>query len=764
MKSRRDFLKHGVAIAAAIAVDAPAQPDTAELPWYRRAYRWGQTNITEKDPVRYDIAWWRRFWKRTEVQAVIINAGGIVAYYPSKYPLHHRAEYLNGRDLFGELTKAAHEDGLFVMARMDSNRTAEDFYRAHPDWFARDSKGDPYRAADKYVTCINSPYYDEYLPGVLREIAERSKPDGFTDNSWAGLGRESICYCDNCVRRFRETGGGDLPRQTDWDSPAYRKWILWSYERRTAIWELNNYVTRAVGGPDCIWSGMMSGSVSSLARSFRDLREVSKRADILMLDHQRRDDDTGFQQNGDTGKLVHGVLGWDKLAPESMSMYQSGPGYYRVASKPAAEARMWMIAGIAGGIQPWWHYVGAYHEDRRMYATPEPVMRWCKANEALLVNRQPVASVGVLWSQRNADFFGRNDAADRVDAPYTGFMHALVRARIPYLPVHADDVHREREKFSLLVLANVGGLSDAQCGSLRKFVDGGGSLFATGVSSLYNEWGDPRPDYALADLFAAHRTGETPKLRPTRREAAGRRNTGDPFAPDSHTYLRLLPERRAQVDGPKAGDEPAVSSTERHPVLKGFEGTDIIPYGGTLDSLRLDNARAIVPLTFVPPFPTYPPETAWMRQPATSIPGLVLSERGRSRIAFMPTDIDRRYAREHLPDHGDLLANVIRWAAGGNIPLAVHGPGVIDCHLYRQDRKLMLHLVNLTSAGTWRAPVEELIPVGPIQVTVSLPAQTAQPKNARLLVAGTVRPLQNLSGSVQVEMPWILDHELILFE
>ena len=64
-------------------------------------------------------------------------------------------------------------------------------------------------------------------------------------------------------------------------------------------------------------------------------------------------------------------------------MYQSGPGYYRVASKPAAEARMWMIAGIAGGIQPWWHHVGAYHEDRRMYRTAEPVMRWWKAQRGL---------------------------------------------------------------------------------------------------------------------------------------------------------------------------------------------------------------------------------------------------------------------------------------------------------------------------------------------------------------------------------------------
>ena len=97
------------------------------------------------------------------------------------------------------------------MARMDSNRAAEDFFQAHPDWFARDVQGRPYRAADKYVACINSPYYDEYLPDVLREIIDRSHPDGFTDNSWSGMGRESICYCANCARISGE-GGRALPK------------------------------------------------------------------------------------------------------------------------------------------------------------------------------------------------------------------------------------------------------------------------------------------------------------------------------------------------------------------------------------------------------------------------------------------------------------------------------------------------------------------------------------------------------------------------
>ena len=202
---------------------------------------------------------------------------------------------------------------------------------------------------------------------------------------------------------------------------------------------------------------MNSGSVTTQANSFRDLKEICSRAHIIMLDHQRRDDATGFQQNGDTGKRIHSMLGWDKLAPESMAMYENGRTSYRVASKPAAEARMWMIAGMAGGIQPWWHHVGAYHDDRRMYRTAEPVMKWHKANEAYLANRKPVASVGLVWSQRNTDFYGRESAGELVDAPYEGFAQALIRARIPYLPVHAADIDRESAGLSVLVLANVGG-------------------------------------------------------------------------------------------------------------------------------------------------------------------------------------------------------------------------------------------------------------------------------------------------------------------
>jgi hypothetical protein len=762
--SRRGFLKAvaGSVAAAGMALEGSrtavgaADDKGGAAPWYRRTYRWGQTNITEIDPARYDIAWWRGYWRRTQVQGMIINAGGIYAYYPSKFPLHHRAAGLGDRDLYGDLARAAQEDGLAVLARMDSNRAHEPMYKAHPDWFAVDAAGKPYRAGEHYVSCINSPYYEEYLPGILREIIERSKPQGITDNSWSGLGRDSICYCTNCARRFRERSGKDLPRRRDWDDDAYRAWIEWGYDRRVEIWEMNNRITGEAGGADCLWLGMNGGSVTGQSRSLRDYKRIGERSPILMLDHQSRGEQDTFDDNATTGKLLHGLIGWDKLIPESMPMYQMGRPTFRLSSKPAAEARMWMVAGFAGGIQPWWHHVSAYHEDRRAYHTAEPVMTWHKANERYLVDRRPVASVGVIWSQRNTDYYGRDNPEELVDQPWRGFTRALVRARIPFVPVHLDDVERESGKLAVLVLPNLGVMSDGQVTAVRRFVERGGALIATGRTSLYDEGAKPRDEFALADLFGV--SGGKGQMELDRR-IRGARGSGA-----QHTYLRLTPELRAGVDGPKSGDEPPITG-KRHPVLAGFDQTDILPFGGTLEPLKV-SGKAIVPMTFVPSFPMFPPESAWMRQPRTDVPGLVVTESagGRGRVAYLPAEIDRRYAIDNLPDHGDLLANLVRWASGGNVPLEVAGRGLVDCELYEQPGRLILHVVNLTSAGTWRAPVEELIPIGPLRVKVQLPEGAAGVKSARMLVAEGALAVEVTGGWAAMELKTVLDHEVVVME
>jgi hypothetical protein len=366
----------------------------------------------------------------------------------------------------------------------------------------------------------------------------------------------------------------------------------------------------------------------------------------------------------------------------------------------------------------------------------EPLNRWHEQNEDFLTRRTPIATVGVAWSQQNMDYFGRDHAQELVELPWRGMTQALINARIPYLPIHLDQLDRDGAGFAALVLPNVAALSDSQLTSVDRFVKRGGGLFASGETSLLNEWGDRRRDFGLAKLFGAHwPTGAAPLTE----SARARRG-----AETLHTYLRMPSER-----------EP------RHPVLRGFEETDIVAFGGTLEALSVESSTQ-VPLTFIPPFPIYPPETAWMREPQTTVPGLVLNEISeQGRVAFLPADLDRRYGRDNLPDHGRLLANIIRWVAKDEIPLSVAGPGLIDCHLYRQEERVILHLVNLTNTGTWRQPVQELIPVGPLHVYVRVPNDSPITEG-KSLVTGKSFKIKPREGWLSFEVASVLDHEVMV--
>jgi hypothetical protein len=162
-------------------------------------------------------------------------------------------------------------------------------------------------------------------------------------------------------------------------------------------------------------------------------------------------------------------------------------------------------------------------------------------------------------------------------------------------------------------------------------------------------------------------------------------------------------------------------------------------------------------LTYIPPFPIYPPETAWMRQPKTDIPALVIN----GQNAFLPADIDRRYSREPLPDYADLLGNLVRWAAKGEIPLRLEGHGLFDCNLYVQPGRVIAHVTNLTATG--RMPIDELVPGGPLKLQVRLP-KDVHGRSAKLLVANTAATPVLSGGWAAVNIPSVVGHEVLILE
>ena len=256
----------------------------AEQKWYETTHRWCQTNLTEIDAAGCDIDFWKRYWLENHIQGIIVNAGGIVAYYPSRFPLQYRSRYLGDRDLLREFTDAAREMGLRVVARMDINRATKEFVDARPDWFARDRSGAPYEAGGRFLSCVNSGYYTEYIPQLLEEILTTYHPDGITDNSWQGPSAKQICYCDTCREKFSRDTGLDLPQAPDWSDKTYKVWIEWSFRCRLENWERFNAVARQFGGADCLWMGMVNANPVSAHCALYDLKEIGARSPMLFTD------------------------------------------------------------------------------------------------------------------------------------------------------------------------------------------------------------------------------------------------------------------------------------------------------------------------------------------------------------------------------------------------------------------------------------------------------------------------------------------------
>jgi hypothetical protein len=147
------------------------------------------------------------------------------------------------------------------------------------------------------------------------------------------------------------------------------------------------------------------------------------------------------------------------------------------------------------------------------------------------------------------------------------------------------------------------------------------------------------------------------------------------------------------------------------------------------------------------------------------------------RVAYLPADVDRLYWRSNQPDHGDLLAGLVRWAAGDDLPVRVEGPGLVDVHAYVQGgtqpqsgsgsvagaERVIVHLVNLTHANTWKAPVDELIRIGEQRVAVELP-RGRRATSARLLVEGGEAGVQTRGGRATAVVPGVRDHEVLVIE
>jgi hypothetical protein len=279
--------------------------------------------------------------------------------------------------------------------------------------------------------------------------------------------------------------------------------------------------------------------------------------------------------------------------------------------------------------------------------------------------------------------------------------------------------------FRTLILPNIAALSDEQCGQLRDFVGRGGSLVATFETSLYDEWGQARKQFGLADLFGVAYEG-----RVVRRM--------------QNSYLTI----RAEPGG------------GHHPLVSGLEDAGRIVNGVQRVEVRPSEPMRNPPLTLVPSYPDLPMEEVYPRQETTDTAEVYLRERGKGRVVYFPWDIDRSFWEVLCVDHGRILSNAVSWATNEPRPVEVTGPGLVDVGLWRQKESMTVHVVNLTNPMMMKGPYRELIPLRGQKVRLPLPAGTTV-KKVHLLVSKQSPRTSNAGGVLTVELPEIGLHEVV---
>src|SRR5438552_16485375 len=294
---RRKFLQ-------ASALAALASPASSDEGWFNRPMRWAQLTLVENDPGSYDLKFWLDYFRRTHSDAACLSAGGCVAYYPTKIPLHWRSPFMGDTDPFGDLVAGCRKLNMVVVARTDPHAVHQDVYDAHPDWIAVNAQGQKRRHAaspDLWITCALGPYNFDYMTEVTKEIVSRYKVDGIFTNRWAGSG---MCYCEHCQGNFQKAYGMELPRTQDPHDPRRKNYILWRQARLFELWRLWDGEIRKLN-PGARYIANAGGGASSEL----DMVRIGEMAPTLFADRQARRGLMPIWANGNSGKEYRSTMG-----------------------------------------------------------------------------------------------------------------------------------------------------------------------------------------------------------------------------------------------------------------------------------------------------------------------------------------------------------------------------------------------------------------------------------------------------------------------
>jgi hypothetical protein len=622
-------------------------------------------------------------------------------------------------------------------------------YQRHPEWrrIATNTREIPMVDLLQHphggMLCLLGPYGD-FMIEVLAEILTRfPQVDAF---SFDGLHYGGVCYCQSCRNEFRAETGGEIP-DADLNNLEFRRYQHWADRQLEQL--VQRMQSRLKGIKPDVALITWTTNAGRFGHFLSIPRNMPARMNLLLdapdqefwLDETNR----GLTVVPSFANAYIWATTNHRVAFSEPYLLSHGNPYGK-DSFPPEEILRRMLLAVTHGAQPSIAVAQPPRLQQALYDCMDEIQR----RRPWLTHKQPEPWGAIVMSDNTRNFYGRSAGLveERYLASVLGTFRAAMEAHLPVTILNDWNLNaNDLEGYKLLVLPNTACLDRDQASAVGEFVERGGGLVASLDASLFDEFGTPRDNFGLADLFGVDYRGLPDSPNSTESLDV---NFAKSMPPD---YW----EKRKSVFDIRVA-EGSIFNQGR---LSIYIGTDLVTFKGPAVRISLrDMAAQRLAMIQAKSNPNSPPWDA-----------IVSRHHGRGRVVYFAAGLDAAYYLYPYPYQRLVLAEAMRWAAASPPPVEVAAPMCVQATVMRQRRdgeRLVVHLFNdLNTAVAHALPNddiplrEETVPIHDIIVKFSaeLPIRSVS-----LQPDGSMLDMTRAGDSLNVVVPRLEVHSMVVAE
>ena len=447
--------------------------------WKQNNLRVIQTNLPDYEAATLDPDSLVADLIHYSANTLLINAGGIMAFYPTLLDFHYTNPYMKP-NMLGDVIAKCHQHQIRVIVRFDFSRVQESIFKAHPDWCYISPKGERIINRDMYVVSINAPYVQEKAFAIIAEVMDKYPIDGIflnmpgyqVNNPYEGK-YHGIDQNGYDQKRFAAWSGGlSLPVEENRADSLYQRYLL--FKKQTVE----------------DWSRRLHEMVKAKNAAVAICTYSDKYVDIIR--HESQASPLPYWPYGASDNVNNAIHSFPGHIISNASIQQISFQSRFNAVEPG-ETAIRLYENIANGAGLDMSMMGDMrgYEDERNFDTFKKIYGFHKNNERYFGKYTSVAKVAVIapgsWP------------AGLPMQEYRGIQLMLKEAHIPFDVIEDAQVGNlaaAMKKYKLILMPDISYFDAASMKVLKEAVKAGALLLATN-NSLFDDAA------ALNELFGA---------------------------------------------------------------------------------------------------------------------------------------------------------------------------------------------------------------------------------------------------------------------